>query len=134
MRKFIPVFLLVALVGCANLVSNFDQNSFNATQRIKTETMDLIVHGVEQSSNYTTQINGLRSDLSAQVAYEMGKGKNNGLTVKQWQLLSSNDHLLGKFLKKWEVKPLSTNFVTESVSMINDSFDQIINLEGAKIK
>lgn len=124
----------VLIVGCST-ITKFDQNTLEAATRLKAASLSLLSHGSEPSTQYLAQIAALQSDLSAQLAYEKGKGAPNDITARQWQLLASPDHLLGKFLKDWAAgKTYSATFVQEELSLINDAFDQIVNLEGAKIR
>jgi hypothetical protein len=125
---------LLLFVGCATM-SKFDQNSLDSATRIKKASGELIAHATEPAATYKDQITSLQSDLSAQLAYEKGKGAQNEMTYKQWDTLAGGQHLLGKLLSDWAAgKTYTKTYVTEESSLINDAFDQIINLEGAKIR
>jgi len=86
------------------------------------------------------KIDDMRVKLAKAYEYEKGKEGPNQITVKQWELLNNPDKdLLGGFLKSWaakkgESKGFSKGFVDEKKSQIGEAFDQIIELESAKVK
>lgn len=125
-------FLGAALCGCA-VMTSFDQNSYTAANELKSESMALLAAGTEPAAAHQSDIDALRARLSAQLAYEQGKGKANTISAKQWEILISEEHdLLGKTLKDWEAAPLREPYLTEKRKQISDAFDTILNLEGAK--
>ncbi len=95
----------------------------------------MIVHASEDPSAYQDQITSLQKDLATEKAYESGKGKQNIATQKQWDILTSDQQLLGRLLREWSAgKHHSVAFVTEETAIIDDVFNQIVELEGAKTK
>ncbi len=121
-------------VGCATM-SKFDQNTYDAATRLKSRSLSLVAHATEPAATYRTDIVALQADLASQVSYEKAKHANT-LSAKQWQLLTATDsYTLGLLLKDWAGgKTYSQTFVVEESQLIGDIFDQIIALEGRKIK
>lgn len=128
-------FLSGTMMGCAT-ISSFDQNSYVAASGLKGEAIALISNALEPASKHLDAIAALDVKLSAQVAYEEGKGKRNIISLTQWQILVSPDHeLLGRLLEDWENgKEFSPAYLAEKIQQISDAFDQIIRLEGGKVK
>lgn len=128
-------FFAASMIGCA-VMSNFDQNTYNAAIELKSESLNLISNATEEETAFHSQIEALKAKLSAQVAYEQGKGKKNLISAQQWKILISEDHdLLGKLLKDWENgKKFSHTYVVEKSHQVSDGFDEILKLEGAKNK
>lgn len=131
---FLP--FLILLSGCANLMSNFDQNSYVAALELKTESLSLISKADDKASAHVSEIDYLKAKLNSQVAYQEGKGKPNRISAAQWRLLVSEDKdLLGRFLKDWQSeKPMSKFYRDEKILQIGEAFDEIIKLEAAKDK
>lgn len=127
---------MIILSGCANLVSNFDQNTYDSASNLKVESMALAAKADQPVIYHTQEISQLQAKLTAQLAYEEGKGKSNKISYEQWKILVSPDnYLLGALLKEWsEGKPLSTPYVKEKTEQIGKAFDEILKLEGAKTK
>lgn len=127
------ILIIIGFSSCA-LVSKFDQGSLDSDMLLKKEALALIQHAGEPASDYSVQIAALNSDLSSMIAKEKGKGKKNFAIQKQWDILTSPDHLLGKLLKDWQAgKPMSKTYIDEESSLISDVWDQIIESEASKI-
>lgn len=133
--KRLAIFPLILLVSCA-IVSNFDQNSFNSATDLKSESIVLISHANEPVATHVEEVSALKTKLSAQLAYEQGKGKKNIISAKQWEILISDNHeLLGGFIKDWENGSTFTKaYINEKSQQVGDAYDQIIKLESAKIR
>lgn len=136
MKNLLLSFTLLFFVGCANLVTNFDQNSYASAVSLKTESLNLISHGEEPASDHIAAILDLNSKLQAQLAYEEGKGKSNKPSSDQWNtLISPETNLLGRFLRDWTAaKTFSPAYVHEKSDQIGLAFDEILRMEGAKSK
>lgn len=128
-------FMSGAAVSCAT-TSGFDQNTYESAQSLKKTSLVLIQSSVDDASNHREAISALKVALSAQLAYEQGKGKANMISAKQWEILASPDRdLLGGLLKRWEDGKKSTPpYLIEKSQQISDAFDQVLKLEGAKPK
>ncbi len=136
--NLLAVCLLMLEMGCA-VISNFDQNSYDSAQSLKNQSLDLISKAIEPVSKHLDEIAQLKSKLSAQLAYEVGKGQSNAVSAEQWKLLSDpQGHLLGGLLCSWEsqtaTESFSAPYLLEKQEQIGASFDEIIRLEGAKQK
>lgn len=135
MRKQLAILPLVCFLSACAVISKFDQNSLDMATSLKTDTLALMVHGGEPFAQYAEQVRSLRSRLDSALAYENGKGTPNLMTRKQWELLISPNHLLGNFLKRWEAgETLSPVYIKGEMDMVGNTFDQIIQLEGGKIR
>lgn len=128
-------FLAGSVVGCAHM-AHFDQNTFSAALELKSEALPLVLQATDRYELHKAQVEALQVKLSAQLAYEEGKGKSNVISYNQWRILTSEDHaLLGKLLKDWkEEKKFSPAYVREKAEQIGLAFDEIMRLEGAKPK
>lgn len=132
MKKFLIVALF--MVGCA-VSSKFDTHTLDQATTLKQYSLDLISHGTEPYAGYAAKVDSLKSQLESEVAYEEGKGTPNFMTRKQWELLISKEYLLGAFFEKWKKEDhLNPKYVEAEKIMIGNTFDQIIQLEGGKIK
>lgn len=136
MRNFLlcllSAFMAAALTSCA-VMSKFDQNAYDSALSLKSESLALVSNASQPATPYIQEIEALKVKLSAQLAYQQGKGKRNAISAKQWDILVSPEHdLLGYVLKKWPEKEFSKAYVIEKNQQISDGFDQIIRLEGAK--
>ena len=130
--KLTSVLLLSTLLGCANLVGNFDQNSYQSATALKVESLALMEKAVEPAVGHLGEITALKGKLEAQLAYEEGKGKQNRLSAAQWKLLiDPKEPMLGMFLDQWTVG-YSSAFVKEKEIQVGLAFDQILRAEGAK--
>jgi hypothetical protein len=121
-------------VGCAT--ARFDQNSYNAAQSIKIESITLMDRAIEPTVP-AAEIQALEAKLSAQLAYEKGKGKPNQFSIWQWQTVASPDGgSLGEFLRRWKARTVDPSpvFVEERKQQIGADLDEILRLEGAKIR
>ena len=130
--KITAALLLASLLGCANLVGNFDQNTYQSATALKVESLALMEHATEPSAAFSGAISALQGKLAAQLAYEEGKGKQNRLSAAQWKLLiDPKEPMLGMFLDQWTVG-YSSAFVKEKEIQVGLAFDQILRAEGAK--
>lgn len=122
-------------MGCST-VTKFDQNSYESAQALKSESLALILRVYKDPANYRDDISALKAKLAAQLAYEQGKGPANVISAKQWEVLISPQHnLLGRLLQDFETdRPRGSVYITEKSQQIASGFDQILKLEGRKIK
>jgi hypothetical protein len=139
-KLILALVLMVALNGCAVFrgVSGFDQNSYTAGMTLKADSLALIERSRRAQGETTPvpELLALQAQLDAQVAYEAGKGKENGLSAMQWRLLADpKGNLLGGYLTRWATGArLSEAYITEKSNQIGDAFDEVLRLEGAKRK
>lgn len=133
--RLLLTFMAAALVGCAAM-SNFDQNSYDAATRIKKQAATLVLKATVPEPNFDTEVQSLKAELASAAAYEGGKGKSNTISSTQWSVMADeNRDLLAGFLKAWiGGKTFSPKYLEEKNKQIQDGFDQILKLEGAKDK
>ena len=138
--RVLLILPMLFLVGCA-LMTHYDPTSYKTATDLKAESLFLMDKATEApDAAQLAKIEDLRVKLAKAYEYEKGKEGPNQITVKQWGLLNDpNKDLLGGFLKKWEekkgsAKGFSKGFVDEKKDQIGEAFDQIIELESAKVK
>jgi len=133
--KILCIFIASAMTGCA-VMSTFDQNTYDSATKIKSQALALIPFATEKPDLHTVEIEALKASLSSQLAYELGKGKPNVISYNQWAIIASTDHdLLGKLISDWQAgKTFSSAYLVEKRQQISDAFDQVLKLEGAKIR
>jgi len=134
MHKLTLLLLLFSFVGCSS-ISTFDQHAYIQTTSLKVDALNLMAQATDSFSIHAKSVAELKTNLQKVYEYERNRPKNE-VTVKMWDLLLSSDgHLLGGFLKRWEDKSvLGATFVNEEKKIISDAFDQIAGLESGKIK
>ena len=128
------LFGLVALVGCAT-ISNFDQQAYIYTTSVKVDALNVMDLATTDYTAHSKEVKELQTQLQKIYEYEKNRPKNE-ITLKQWDiLLDPEGHLLGGFIKRWEMqKTLSKTFVIEAKKLVDKAFDQIAGLESKKIK
>ena len=143
-KSYRPLFGILALAlviaACSPLISAYDGDTFKDTTELKAKTLVLMDRAVEPYDNYKTQVDEVM--VMAGSLYDRQKVRRyNKLTVKQWDLLLSDDALPGTkamlppFFENWKsdgkLKPF---YIKEIKKQIAAAFDEIIKLESAKIK
>ncbi len=135
--KLSPIVLVAILYGCANLMPNFDQNSYETAVQLKSDSLRLIAFGSDLDSPaiHQAEIVELQVRLSSALAYERGKFHNK-LSADQWEtLVSPNANLLGHFLEQWKNGYVGSKiYVQDKIDQIGLAWDEIIKLEGSKTK
>ena len=128
------LFGLFTLVGCAT-ISNFDQQAYIYTTSVKVDALNVMDLATNDYSARSKEVKELQTQLQKIYEYEKNRPKNE-ITLKQWDiLLDPEGHLLGGFIKRWEMqKTLSKTFVIEAKKLVDKAFDQIAGLESKKIK
>lgn len=129
MKKWLSLPVALLMVGCAT-ITKFDQNSYNAAQQLRAQSVAVM------ASPSGANVDGLRARLDAQVAYESGKGKANTLSTTQWKLIARKDgYLLGGWITDYQAgKPMSAPYVAEKTRQVEAAFDEILKLEGGKLR
>jgi hypothetical protein len=121
--------------ACTTLIARFDPVAYERTISLKVETLALIAQAEEPFDQHAGTVAALQKELEK--AYEAAKGRpKNEYTTRQWEILKDpNGNLVGGFLRHWQTSgSLSPVMVTESQKLIAEAFDQIIGLEGGKLK
>lgn len=133
MNKNLSIVLFLMVCGCANLIPNFDQNSYDSATALKAKSITLLSHANEPFVNYQNDVADLQARLSGELAYEQGKSHNE-VSSEQWKILSDpTQDLLGKMLLEWsQGKHFTKDYLREKTDQIAQGFDQILRLEGSK--
>ncbi|MCK9559345.1 MAG: hypothetical protein M0R44_02735 [Candidatus Marinimicrobia bacterium] len=121
--------------ACAPMTARFDPVAYERTISLKVETLALMAKADEPFDQHAEAVAALQKELEK--AYEAAKGRpRNDYTTLQWQIIKNpRGNLVGGFFRHWQEKgALSPVMVAESSKLIADAFDQIIGLEGGKIK
>ena len=130
-------FALSLALGACALITHYDPTSYKNATDLKAEALLLMDKAKDPPGIHAAAIDGLLLKLRQAYEYERGKGNPNMLTVKQWELLiNPQGNLLGGFLQKWKVenRAQSPTFIEETAKLVGKAFDQIIELERAKVK
>lgn len=129
MRKWMLLPVALLLMGCAT-ITKFDQNSYNAAQALKEDSLAVV------SQPSPAGVDNIEVRLSAQVAYETGKGKANRISAAQWKLIANPEgNLLGGWITRYKSGALlSATYNEEKAKQIGLAFDEILKLEGGKLR
>ncbi|WOD42845.1 hypothetical protein [Hwangdonia lutea] len=131
LKKTFIAFMAVTLVSCTSLYDHF---TYTETIQTKLDAISLIDKSDTPYSDSEVQITNLKNQMKKMVIYENGKDKNQ-LTTKMWELISSEKHLMGSYLKLWEEKEsLNTAFKEEAKPQIEEAFNLMIFYEEKKDK
>jgi hypothetical protein len=133
-RTFVAVSACIFLAACS-LIAHYDQVAYEHATSAKVDTLALMDKATGSYDDHQKEIEALVIELSKAYEYDRGRSLNK-LTVAQWDVLRDpNRNLVGGFLKMWKAKgSLSATFIAEKKLQIADGFDQIIALEGGKLK
>jgi len=129
------LILTLLLVSCAPIIAPYNETAYQNATNLKVESLVLMDNAIEPYSEHEESIEQLNMKIDQ--AYEYAKGlPNNSLTTKQWKIMiDPNGNMLGGFLIKWKNDgSLNGVFVQEAKMQVSQGFDQIIELESAKIK
>jgi hypothetical protein len=129
MKKILLLPLALLLIGCAT-ITKFDQNSYNSAQGLKEDALTIVQHPSPSA------VDNLSVRLDAQVAYETGKGKANRISAAQWRLIQNPaGNLLGGWIARYKSGAiLSETYNQEKAKQVGLAFDEVLKLEGGKIR
>lgn len=131
LKNIYIAFMAVTLVSCTSLYDHF---TYTETIKTKLDALSLIDKSDTAYSDSEVQITELKNQMEKMVIYEKGKNKNQ-LTTKMWELISSDKHLMGSYLKLWKEKgSLNTAFKEEAKPQIEEAFNLMIFYEEKKDK
>jgi hypothetical protein len=118
-------------MSCASLYDHF---TYTETIETKLATLSLMKKSDSPFTENEDEVIELKNQLEKMEIYEKGKKKNE-ITGKMWELLSSDEHLVGSYLKLWEEKEtLSPVFVEEAIPQIEEAYDLMLLFETKKDK
>ena len=134
-KYFLIIFTYIALTGCGHYIAPYNETAYQNATDLKVESLALMDNASRPYTDYTQEVQSLM--IKVDQAYEFSKGiPKNDIVTKQWQkMLDPDGNMLGGFIKKWKNDgQLNIVFVEEMNGQISQGFDQIIELESAKIK
>jgi hypothetical protein len=121
----------LTVMSCASLYDHF---TYTETIETKLATLSLMKKSDSPFTENEDEVIELKNQLEKMEIYEKGKKKNE-ITGKMWELLSSDEHLVGSYLKLWEEKEtLSPVFVEEAIPQIEEAYDLMLLFETKKDK
>ena len=128
-KKLLLFPFALLLLGCAT-ITKFDQNSYNAAQALKEDAVTVVTHASPSA------VDSISVRLDAQVAYETGKGKANRISAAQWKLIANpQGNLLGGWIKTYrQGVVMSDAYNLEKAKQIGLAFDEVLKLEGGKLR
>jgi hypothetical protein len=124
-----------SFIDCSSLIDKFDKNAYPNTITIKNDSLTLMDKAINSYSKSESSVNALKIRVEKAYEYVKGRPQNNNVT-KQWEIMKDpSRNLLGGFFARWKKqKILSKPFIEEAKKNISIGFDQIIDIEGSKIK
>lgn len=130
----IHLVILLVITACTS-TAIFNQRAYEQNISIKVESIALMNKADQPYSNFIEEIEKLKLDIEK--AYEYAKGlPNNDETVAQWEIIKDPERnsIIG-FLKRWEEEnTLNRAFIDNSIKLISEHLDQVIELESGKRK
>ncbi len=134
-RCFLIIFAYLALAGCGHYIAPYNETAYQNATDLKVESLALMDKATEPYAENAQEVQALM--IKVDQAYEFSKGiPKNDLATKQWKImLDPKGNMLGGFIEQWkEQGQLNMVFVDEMKGQISQGYDQIIELESAKIK
>lgn len=127
----VAIVVSVTMLSCTSLYDHF---TYTETIQTKLEALSLMDKSTRPFIDSEDQVTNLKNEMERMVIYERGKQKNQ-ITQKMWELISSDEHLMGSYLKLWEEKgQLNEAFKDEAKPQIEKAFDLMIHYEEQKDK
>lgn len=124
-------FTALTLLSCASLYDHF---TYTETIETKLSTLSLMKKSDSPFADNQNEIEDLKNQLEKMEIYEKGK-KRNEITGKMWELIGSDQHLVGSYLKLWEEKgSLNPALAEEAIPQIEEAYDLMLNFETKKDK
>ena len=134
-KYFLIIFTYVALIGCGHYIAPYNETAYQNATDLKVDSLAAIAKATEPYLDHAKEVDSLMINIDQ--AYEFAKGlPKNDIVTKQWEIMLDPDgNMLGGFIKKWKNDgQLNKVFVEEMNGQVSQGFDQIIELESAKIK
>jgi len=136
---FILLLLVSLTFSNCTTIANYDADTFTRTAQLKANTLVLMSHADEQYSDHVEKVDGVL--ILAEELYSIQKARDkNHVSIAQWKILmednlATNTGVLTGFFDLWEEKgKVSSIFVDEAKPQIAAAFDEILKLEGSKLK
>lgn len=130
-RSILVLFVLITSLQCAPL---YDHYTYTETIETKISTISLMEQSVNPFEEHTKEVADLKNQIQKMIIYERGKKKNQ-ITTKMWELLGSDNHLVGSYMILWEDKgTLNKDFVDQAIPQIETAYDLMLDYENNKDK
>lgn len=129
------LLLLILPVFSCSTISTFHTETFTRTASLKARTIVLMGHGTERYKIYESTAEDII--IEAETLYAIQKARvQNSISIAQWNLLMEKDNsILKGFFKEWKQKEkLSESVINTFKEQVSAAFDEILNLEGSKLK
>jgi hypothetical protein len=133
-----PATLLLLLLGCKT-IATYDSVAFEQTSLLRAKVLVLMDHATEEYTSYAKKADDILVEAERISAMQKARNKN-AITQAQWQKLMQKDPLtqesfLPGFFTLWKKKKtLSQTFIDEAKPQVEAAFNEILRLEGAKLK
>ena len=136
LNRYFYYALIACLVldGCS-AIAKFDSATFQRTNLLKARTLIIMEHGGEPYDKYSDKIDSLLVEAQTIYTMQMIRDKNSEST-NQWKaLIGTNKSLLTGFFTLWKKEQkVSDTYIENKKPLVSDGFDEILKLEGAKLK
>lgn len=128
------IVLLITVLSISSCASLYDHFTYTETIETKLSTLSLMKKSDSPFEDNQNEVADLKTQLEKMEIYEKGK-KRNEISGKMWELLGSNEHLVGSYLKLWEEKgSLNPSFAEEAIPQIEEAYDLMLLFETKKDK
>ena len=134
MKKILISLVGLLLAGCVS-TAPFDQRAYETAIDLKVDSLVLVEQSIEHYTNHVAECAAVL--IRARKAHEYAKGiPDNEKTEELWEKINDADQgSLAGYIKDWkEVGRFGEFEVEESIPLIENQFDAIIDLEAAKIR
>ena len=128
------IALLVAVLSMSSCASLYDHFTYTETIEAKLATLSLMEKSDSPFTENEDEVVDVKNQLEKMEIYEKGKSRND-ITGKMWELLRSDEHLVGSYLKLWEEKgSLNPEFAEQAIPQIEEAYDLMLLFETKKDK
>lgn len=127
-------FITLFILGCVS-TPPFDQTEYDRAITLKIDALSLLEKASRDYQLYQDEVSKIRKDMAFLLEYAKRKPNNEGYIALMNDMYNPEGSLLGKILKEWELQgTLGKAYAEGFSSIISDSFDEIIDLLGNRIK
>jgi len=131
LRKTFIAFMAVTIMSCSPL---FDQVTYDKTNEIKSTTLELMDKSDTSFNDSEAEVTSLKNQMDEMVTH-VSTIKNNKITQKMWELIGSEKHFVGSYLKLWKDKgSISPAMKDPAKQQIEEAFNLMIDYEEEKDK
>lgn len=139
-NHLLTTLLFTLASACTPLISLYDADTFTKTSELKARALVLMDHGSEPYASYNRDADEVL--VLAWSLYDRQKVRHqNQLSMQQWKLLMDDNvggtakSILPSFFERWKAEgSVGKAYIREKKEVVAKAFDEILELEGAKIK